>query len=265
MARTTKANSPTYNEIKQFRSADEIDRAIEKLKRRIADVQNLKGLRYDDQRNDNAAQSIRTTILEIFGSNSPEYGEHIHHEIYHSNAESWRIEGAQGLQFCFEAGIPQTVEMLNGLMGRLEEKRSDLSHDAQARARSAFECMDLHPRIASACADLYRDGHYRQAVLDASIALVNFVKEKSRRHDLDGAPLMSTVFSANNPVLAFNALADPTDKDEQQGMMHLFIGAVLALRNPRAHSVFDDSPEMALDYIAFLSMLAKRLDTATRR
>lgn len=91
------------------------------------------------------------------------------------------------------------------------------------------------------------------------------MKEKSRRHDLDGAPLMSTVFSANSPVLAFNPLADQTEKDEQQGMMHLFIGAVLALRNPRAHSVFDDSPELALDAMAFLSMLAKRLDTATRR
>ena len=48
------------------------------------------------------------------------------------------------------------------------------------------------------------------------------------------------------------------------GMMHLFIGAVLALRNPRAYSVFDDSSELALDAIAFLSMLAKRLD-ATKR
>ncbi len=46
--------------------------------------------------------------------------------------------------------------------------------------------------------------------------------------------------------------------------MHLFMGAVLALRNPRAHTLFDDSPELALDYIAFLSMLAKRLDGAKR-
>jgi len=76
---------------------------------------------------------------------------------------------------------------------------------------------------------------------------------------------VGTVFSANDPILAFNAVADATDKDEQQGMMHLFMGAVLALRNPRAHSVFDDSPELAVDAIAFLSMLAKRLDTARRR
>ena len=94
---------------------------------------------------------------------------------------------------------------------------------------------------------------------------MNFVKEKSRRHDLDGAPLMRTVFSRNNPILAFNDLSDQTDQDEQEGMMHLFEGAVLALRNPRAHTLLDDSPEIALEYIALLSMLAKRVEQAKRR
>jgi hypothetical protein len=41
---------------------------------------------------------------------------------------------------------------------------------------------------------------------------MNFVKEKSRRHDLDGANLMRTVFSVNAPILAFNDL----DPDEQE-------------------------------------------------
>lgn len=81
--------------------------------------------------------------------------------------------------------------------------------------------------------------------------------------DRDGADLMRFVFSRNNPVLAFNALADETDRSEQEGLMHLFEGGVmLALRNPRAHALLDDSPEMALEYIAFISMLAKRLDQA---
>jgi hypothetical protein len=48
-------------------------------------------------------------------------------------------------------------------------------------------------------------------------------------------------------------------------MMHLSEGAVLGLRNPRAHALLDDSPELALEYIALLSLLAKRLDRATRR
>lgn len=101
-------------------------------------------------------------------------------------------------------------------------------------------------------------------MLDASVALVNFVKEKSRKHDLEGAPLMTTVFSKNRPVLSFNDLTDKSDEDEQEGMMHLFMGAVLGLRNPRAHTLLDDSPEMALEYIALISLLAKRVDQAKR-
>jgi uncharacterized protein (TIGR02391 family) len=165
----------------------------------------------------------------------------------------------------FRAGFPHTGVMLKALTDRLAEARSELGLDSTARTRAAFESLDIHPRIAEAARELYRDTHYRQSVLDASIALINFVKERSRRHDLAGASLMSTVFSPNAPLLAFNTLADQTDKDEQQGLMHLFMGAVLALRNPRAHFVFDDSPELALDAVAFLSMLAKRLDTATRK
>jgi uncharacterized protein (TIGR02391 family) len=60
---------------------------------------------------------------------------------------------------------------------------------------------------------------------------------RSGRHNLDGVALMSTVFSPNDPILAFNSLANQTDKDEQQGLMHLFMGAVLGIRNPRAHAL----------------------------
>jgi len=33
---------------------------------------------------------------------------------------------------------------------------------------------------------------------------------------------MTTVFSKNQPVLAFNDLKDKTDEDKQEGMIHLF-------------------------------------------
>ena len=118
----------------------------------------------------------------------------------------------------------------------------------------------MHPRIKDASARLFSDGHYADAVFNASKALVNFVKDKSIRHDLDGASLIGTVFSKNAPILAFNDLTDQSDKDEQEGMMHLFMGAVLAIRNPRGHRVRSDSPEHALASLSFLSMLAYRLE-----
>jgi len=88
----------------------------------------------------------------------------------------------------FARGWQITIEDLGNLIRRLEEKKADFSADATARVRTGFEAIDLHPLIAAVCTDLYRDGHYRNAVLDASVALVNMLKEKSRRRDLDGAP-----------------------------------------------------------------------------
>jgi hypothetical protein len=47
-------------------------------------------------------------------------------------------------------------------------------------------------------------------------------------------------------------------------MMFLYAGAMLALRNPRAHKLIEDIPEQALEYIGFLSLLAKALDRANK-
>jgi uncharacterized protein (TIGR02391 family) len=257
---------------------EDIERGIARLRRRIEDTRLLKptGLarqlamqtrpdlqvRHDDQRVRNVEQKIEADVAEIFGPNSPE----VHANRFFS---IWRGPHVVGMgddeaQSCFEAGIPQTITMLEGLIANLEERKVELGTNATARTHATFQGMPLHPRLAAAAANLVRDGHYRNAVLDACVALVNYVKERSGRQDLDGANLMRTVFSRNNPVLAFNDLADQTQADEQEGFMHLFEGAVLALRNPRAHSLTDDDPTQALEYLALLSLLAKRLEAARR-
>jgi hypothetical protein len=46
--------------------------------------------------------------------------------------------------------------------------------------------------------------------------------------------------------------------------MFMFSGAVSGLRNPRAHSFIRDDPERALEFIAYVSLLAKLLDEAKR-
>jgi hypothetical protein len=64
-------------------------------------------------------------------------------------------------------------------------------------------------------------------------------------------------------VLKFNSLADQSDRDEQKGFMMMFSGAVAGLRNPRAHKFIQDDPERALEFIAYISLLAKLLDGAS--
>jgi hypothetical protein len=65
-------------------------------------------------------------------------------------------------------------------------------------------------------------------------------------------------------ILAFNDLQDLSAQDEQEGMMHLFEGVVLALRNPRGHDFPIDSAERAFECLALLNMLAQRLQKAKR-
>ena len=46
--------------------------------------------------------------------------------------------------------------------------------------------------------------------------------------------------------------------------MMMLSGAVAGLRNPRAHKIIKDDPEMALEFIAYVSLLAKLVDKSTK-
>jgi uncharacterized protein (TIGR02391 family) len=118
----------------------------------------------------------------------------------------------------------------------------------------------LHPIVINTASKLYEDGHYRQAVLDTYIALVQRVKEVSGRFDLDNSGLMQFVFGAKDPVIV---LSD--DPDERLGFIWLFTGAVMGVRNPKAHRLDDISdPDHAFEWLAFSSALFRLLDGAKK-
>ena len=165
-----------------------------------------------------------------------------------------------------ERGRQQVITILNGLMSRLQEKKEDLGGaGATSTPSTYFDRLNLHPGILDVSRDLFLDGYHWEAVFAAAKALVNYIKERSDRHDLDGATLVRTVFSKSNPILAFNDLSDQTDQDEQEGMMHLFEGAVLGIRNPGGHSFPEGTEQRAIEYMSLLSLLAYRVQEATKR
>lgn len=67
MATTRKQPAPTYDELRQFSSAEEIEPCIDKLRRRIKDVEELKGVRYDDQAVANAQARFAKLSLGYSG------------------------------------------------------------------------------------------------------------------------------------------------------------------------------------------------------
>jgi uncharacterized protein (TIGR02391 family) len=75
---------------------------------------------------------------------------------------------------------------------------------------------------------------------------------------------MTHVFSPNNPILRINAGQSKNDVSEQRGHMMLCQGVVGAWRNPRAHSLIDDSPEHALMMLETIQSLMVKTRSATR-
>jgi len=264
MPRRPHADKPPI-EPREFRSVDEIDRGINKLQRRSEEVRNLDAraaILEHSGADDVVRSNIKETIRDVFGPNSPEFQEHEHIHIWAGPANIGMsgeavVEGT-------ERGKIHVLAILQGLVDRLQERREEIVDDTTPSPTRYFEQLNLHPRIAEVANDLYLDGYHWEAVFAASKALINYVKERSGLHDLDGASLMRSAFSRNKPVLAFSDLTDQTDEDEQEGMMHLFEGVVLAVRNPGGHSFPEGSEQRALEYISLLSLLAYRVQEARK-
>ena len=128
-----------------------------------------------------------------------------------------------------------------------------------------FESLSLHPEIKSASEELFRNGHYTQAISDALKKVNNMVKRKSEKHDLDGKSLMLHVFSPNFPILKLNHLKTITEKDEQEGFMHLFAGSMQGIRNPKVHDeIIQEDPFKTIEYLCLASLLAKAIDISTK-
>jgi len=142
----------------------------------------------------------------------------------------------------------------------LHGEKARPGEDRKPRQPSDYQ---FHPEISRVAEDLLREGHYRQAVHDAFIRLIEAVQTKSGLAN-DGDDLMNRTFCSENrsPIVRFNALQTRSENDEQRGLWYLFKG-VVALRNFKSHTVapFDD-PERAHEYLALASLLMRRLEAA---
>ncbi|MGV1013943.1 MAG: TIGR02391 family protein [Methyloceanibacter sp.] len=243
-------------------SPQQIREAIPKLERRLNELEETTIDRWDERKKvelDALQMKIEETVTNVFGSHTLEAKRYrvarFSTNVRYSNADE--EEWAEA----YKRGIIDAISKLKTAISMLREQLEDLG--GRGRALRAYEGLDLHPEIDRAASALYRDGHYANAIEDSVKALNGLVRLRSGLEE-DGVTLMQRAFSPKNPVLRFNDLADQWDKDEQLGYMNMFSGAVSGLRNPRAHKLIQDDPERALEFIAFISLLAKLLDGAKK-
>ncbi|WP_427008261.1 TIGR02391 family protein [Pseudarthrobacter sp. H2] len=124
--------------------------------------------------------------------------------------------------------------------------------------RLTFE--NLHSDVQKAAGDLFADGHMASAVSEAFKSLEVRVRLLSGL-DQSGSTLMSTAFSSKSPILDVATEDGRSGQDEREGFMALFRGAMIGIRNPKAHELFrEEDPQQALEYLAFASLLHRRID-----
>lgn len=127
----------------------------------------------------------------------------------------------------------------------------------------------IHPQIAKVSKKLYFENNFGNASENAFKEIASrvrklFVKIKPNiQPPSNDNPLMTTVFSDNNPMIEFCDRSDISGKNIQLGYMLMLAGAMSALRNPHAHSNDEDvTKEDCCRLLMFASMLMYKIDEA---
>jgi uncharacterized protein (TIGR02391 family) len=184
------------------------------------------------------------------------------------------------LAFCQLLGWSELVAQLNNITpvrGTAEESLALIQSFVIPEARRLLSKTDVedspnptqwfwqfvHPRVCALARPRFEAGFFGDAVEASFKELNDAIKRLLREADgreLDGATLMTTALSLQNPVIRLSALQTDTDKNIQQGYMQIMAGAMTGIRNPKAHANVNPDSAEALHLICLASLLMIKLD-----
>lgn len=126
---------------------------------------------------------------------------------------------------------------------------------------------NIHPMIKKVSKTLYEDGHPAESAENAFKEINSRVKKLfalrcPNKKVPDGAAVMTTVFSDNEPLIEFGERTSESGQNVQKGFMMMLAGAMTGLRNPKAHDNLTISEEDAMRQLMFASMLMYKIDEA---
>jgi uncharacterized protein (TIGR02391 family) len=128
--------------------------------------------------------------------------------------------------------------------------------DAKLRAAAIWDA--IHPRIKAVARSRFETGHLADAVEAAFKELNTIVKihvKQTTGQEYDGAKLMRTAFSPKCPLVSISDLSTDSGRNEQQGFMDIFAGAMTAIRNPHAHANLQIDRPRAIHLLYLASLL----------
>lgn len=137
---------------------------------------------------------------------------------------------------------------------------------SKAKLKRLFDARDFYKSIVDASRRQFLDCDFPDAVFSAYKKVLINVKGKSGNMKEDGMSLVTSIFNPKNPVLQTPLVMWTEDTSIQEGIMHLFMGAVLCIRNVFAHKdIYLTEIDTTLEYLSFASFLCRILDVLQKR
>jgi uncharacterized protein (TIGR02391 family) len=174
-------------------------------------------------------------------------------------------EGVQNLSHTpsFKS-VEDIIAVLRAAITRLK-RNPEFATSIAANAPNRMEQVWglLHASVVALAKPRFDAGHYAdavEAVLKELNSQVKLLHKVAVNEELDGAPLMRKAFSPNRPTITLDDLATETGRNIQQGHMDLYAGAMIGVRNPKAHGNVVITPERAIHHFFLASLLFHKLD-----
>lgn len=233
-------------------------RAIVFLNEAMQEVYVLETLPHNNNEYPTWYQTIEGVLFKVFGKDSIEYKTFKEAGKIWGLVEDAKTEYLKALR-SREAALASIIKT-HEILGDEEHAVKTEPKDTAGLPVYLFDRMQFHPRVITSSKSLFETGHYSQAIFEAFKAVNNFVKEKSGL-SLDGKDLMAKVFREEDLIIKLNKLKTKSERDEQDGFKFLYMGAMVGIRNPKAHdNVVQTDPYRTLEYLGFASLLMKRVD-----
>lgn len=133
---------------------------------------------------------------------------------------------------------------------------------------------ELHIRVRELAEERYNQGFYADAIFNCIREINIIIKDEVFRltgNEYDGVNLMRQAFgfsyqngnlNRNAQILFVENLSSESRRNIQEGYMNIFVGAMSAVRNPKAHENMNPNEEKTRHLIQFCSLLFYKLEDA---
>ena len=213
----------------------------------------------------NKREMITSLLIEVFRQ-YPRMPKAIVLEIVVGGV-AWRTQKGRAVPREELDAIVDTMAAL-GFDLKKEVEKIELPDPSRVRPPSldlagVLERLELHDALRDDCIQMFKAGHLNEAVRKGLERFEKFIQDSINNHDAQGKGLMALAFKKDVPTIQINPLKTANDKSEQEGFMHLTMGAMAGMRNIYSHGDVETvTPMDAFERLCFISLLFKRVEKA---